>query len=123
MAARGQVKRPSISRFATVPPGGCASSPWHGRRQYGRPRRTRWRHGGGGLQSMGLGSAANRDGAFGEFRGAGGLAGLRLVAAIEEARSREIAVPVGETIELTIPAVCLNFGLRDAHPPRPLQTH
>ena len=62
------------------------------------------------MQSMGLGSAANREGAFGEFRGTGGPAGLQSVAATEEARSREVAVPVGETIELEIPAVCLNFG-------------
>ena len=65
---------------------------------------------GGGMQSMGLGSAANREGAFGEFRGTGGPAGLQSIAAVEEARAREIAVPVGETVEITIPAVCLNYG-------------
>ena len=36
--------------------------------------------------------------------------GLRSVGAFDEPRSREIAVPVGETIELNIPAVCLNYG-------------
>ena len=68
------------------------------------------RGGGGGMQSMGLGSAVNREGAFGEFRGTGGPDGLQSIAATEEARSRQVAVPVGETIELLIPAVCLNFG-------------
>jgi hypothetical protein len=66
--------------------------------------------GGGGMQSMGLGSAANREGAFGDFRGTGGPVGLQSVGAIDEPRSREVAVPVGQTIELTIPAVCLNYG-------------
>jgi hypothetical protein len=65
---------------------------------------------GGGMQSMGLGSAANREGAFGEFRGTSSPAGLRSVGAADYARSREVAVPVGEAIELVIPAVCLNFG-------------
>ena len=66
--------------------------------------------GGGGMQSMGLGSAANREGAFGDFQGTGGPAGLRSVGAFDEPRSREIAVPVGETIDISIPAVCLNYG-------------
>jgi hypothetical protein len=65
---------------------------------------------GGGMQSMGLGSAANREGAFGDFRGTGGPVGLQSVGAFDEPRSREVAVPVGQTIELTIPAVCLNYG-------------
>ena len=66
--------------------------------------------GGGGMQSMGLGSAANQEGAFGDFQGTGGPAGLRSVGTFDEPRTREIAVPVGETIEINIPAVCLNYG-------------
>jgi hypothetical protein len=69
------------------------------------------RGGGGGLQSMGLGSAVNRDGAFGEFRATSGPSGLQSIGAADEVRSREVTVPIGETIELNIPAVCLNFGL------------
>jgi hypothetical protein len=65
---------------------------------------------GGGMQSMGLGSAVNREGAFGEFRATSSPTGLQSVAAVEEARSRQVAVPVGETVEFLIPAVCLNFG-------------
>jgi len=67
--------------------------------------------GGGRLQSMGLGSVANREGAFGEFRGTAGPSGLQSVAATEESRSRLVTLPVSETINLTLPSVCLNFGL------------
>ena len=112
VAARGQgqervdlsIRNRSTRRLNEIVPPGMVAASMAG--QGGRGGGA----GGGGLQSMGLGSAANRDGAFGEFRGAGGLAGSQSVAAIEEARSREIAVPVGETIELSIPAVCLNHG-------------
>jgi len=65
----------------------------------------------GGLQSMGLGSVANRDGAFGEFRGTAGTGGLQSVGTAEESRSRLVTVPVGETISFTLPSVCLNYGL------------
>jgi len=67
--------------------------------------------GGGVLQSMGLGAATNREGAFGEFRATGGPVGLQSIPATDESRSRQVTVPVGETIDLSIPAVCLNFGL------------
>jgi len=67
--------------------------------------------GGRGLQSMGLGSVANREGAFGEFRATASLAGLRSVGTADESRSRLVTVPVGETINFTLPSVCLNYGL------------
>ena len=60
---------------------------------------------------MGLGSAANREGAFGEFQVAGSPAGLQSIGVADESRTRLITVPVGETIELNIPAVCLNYRL------------
>ena len=47
------------------------------------------------MQSMGLGSAANREGAFGEFRGPAAPAGLQSVGATDEPRSRDVTVPVG----------------------------
>ncbi len=72
--------------------------------------------GGRGLQSMGLGAVTNREGAFGEFRGAGGPVGLQSIAANDESRARHVTVPVGETIDLSIPAVCLNFGLPSPTP-------
>jgi hypothetical protein len=67
--------------------------------------------GGGRLQSIGLGSVTNREGAFGEFRGTAGASGLQSVPATDEKHAREVTVPVGETIELTIPGVCLNYGI------------
>ena len=70
--------------------------------------------GGGGFQSMGLGAVSNRPGSFGQFR----------PATAERARlplgrrhgadepTTAVAVPAGQTVELTVPAVCLNFGVR-----------
>ncbi len=72
--------------------------------------------GGRGLQSMGLGAATNREGAFGEFRAAGGNVGLQSIPATDQSSARQVTVPVGETIELSIPAVCLNFGLPSPTP-------
>jgi hypothetical protein len=71
----------------------------------------------GGLQSMGLGSVGNREGAFGAFRGTDAPpAGFQSVAPTEEPLGRHVTVPVGETIELSIPSVCLNFGLPNPTP-------
>ncbi len=67
--------------------------------------------GAGRLQSMGLGSVSNRDGAFGEFRPTAPAAGLQSVDAVEAVHGRQVTVPVGETIELLVPGVCLNYGL------------
>jgi hypothetical protein len=71
---------------------------------------------GGRLQSIGLGSVSNREGAFGEFRGTARPSGLQSVPVTEPARSGAVTVPVGQTIELTIPGVCLNYGLRAPTP-------
>ncbi len=111
--ARGQgqervrlsVHNRSARRLNVVVPPGLVAASAAGQ---GRGGGGGWR--GGGMQSMGLGSAANREGAFGEFRGTSGPAGLQSIAAAEEARARAIAVPAGETVEITIPAVCLNYG-------------
>jgi hypothetical protein len=88
-----------------VPPGLVASS------AVGQGRAGGGGAGGGGLQSMGLGSVSNREGAFGEFRGTAPPAGLQSVAATDAARSHMVTVPIGETIKLTLPSVCLNYGL------------
>jgi hypothetical protein len=66
--------------------------------------------GGRGMQSIGLGAVGNGEGAFGEFQG-GGQGGLRSVPTTGEARTRAVAVPAGETVDLTIRGVCLNYGL------------
>jgi hypothetical protein len=66
---------------------------------------------GGRLQSMGLGSTANRDGAFGEFRGTSSPSGLQSVPATDDSNTRLVTAPVGETIKFLLPSVCLNYGL------------
>ncbi len=72
--------------------------------------------GGGRLQSMGLGSVSNREGAFGEFRGTAATGGLQSVGTRDEAVTGQVTVPVGETVELSIPGVCLNYGLPSPTP-------
>jgi hypothetical protein len=67
--------------------------------------------GGRGMQSIGLGAVTNREGAFGEFQAEAPAGGLRSVPTTGEPRSRSVAVPPGETVDLTIPGVCLNYGL------------
>ena len=67
--------------------------------------------GGGRLQSIGLGSVSNREGAFGEFRGTTPAGGLQSIGTRNDAIANQVAVPVGETVDLTIPGVCLNYGL------------
>jgi len=66
--------------------------------------------GGRGLQSMGLGSISSRTGSFGQFRG-GNTEGLRSVPVDDDSARSSVTIPAAETMELTIPAVCLNFGL------------
>ena len=65
---------------------------------------------GGGIQSMGLGSADNRPGGFGKFAAAGPGVGFRSMPASETA-SAGVAVAAGQSAEIDLPAVCLNFGL------------
>jgi hypothetical protein len=67
--------------------------------------------GGGRLQSIGLGSVSNREGAFGDFQADAPAAGLRSIPATGEGRARSVAVPAGESINVTITGVCLNYGL------------
>ncbi|WP_165228864.1 hypothetical protein [Aquisphaera insulae] len=65
---------------------------------------------GGRPQSMGLGSINNRAGGFGQFASTGNPVGLRSVG-VKPTSGPAVAVPAGETLELSIPAVCLNYGL------------
>ena len=67
--------------------------------------------GGRGVQSIGLGSVTNREGAFGEFQGEAAVAGLRSVPPTTDAATRSVAVPAKETIDVSVPGVCLNYGL------------
>ncbi len=66
--------------------------------------------GGGGFQSMGLGAADNEPGAFGAFRSAPPDGGFRSIAPTDQSRSYTVTVPVGQRVEIAIPAVCLNYG-------------
>jgi hypothetical protein len=65
----------------------------------------------GGFQSMGLGLPTNEAGAFGAFQPAAGGEAFRSVAPRDVPGPGTITVPVGQTVEVTIPAVCLNYGL------------
>ncbi len=65
---------------------------------------------GGGMQSIGLGSVTNREGAFGDFQGEA-VAGLRSVPPASDPGTHSVAVPASETIEVSVPGVCLNYGL------------
>lgn len=66
--------------------------------------------GGRGLQSMGLGTLTNRPGAFGEFRPAGAAVGFQSIPINGAVESSSLAIPAGETVDVSIPAVCLDFG-------------
>ncbi|MDX2035689.1 MAG: hypothetical protein SFX72_03475 [Isosphaeraceae bacterium] len=62
----------------------------------------------GGLQNMGLGAPGNNVGAFGQFRNGGGV-GFRSVDVAGPTGALPVAA--GQTVEIDLPAVCLNFGL------------
>ncbi len=64
----------------------------------------------GGFQSMGLGAPDNEPGAFGAFRSAPSESGFRSIAPVGQSRPCTVTVPVGQRIEIAIPAVCLNYG-------------
>ncbi|MGC8644240.1 MAG: hypothetical protein ACP5XB_30640 [Isosphaeraceae bacterium] len=66
--------------------------------------------GGGGFQSMGLGMFSNRPGSFGMFQGSNS-SGFQSVPVNDPSRVPAVTVPAGESIDLAVPAVCLNFGL------------
>ncbi len=92
--------RPPVERHHSTGPGGLERGRPAGR---GRRRPAPEHRAGLGLQS--------RDGAFGEFRTTSGAGGLQSIGTHNEAISNQVAVPVGETVDLTIPGVCLNYGL------------
>lgn len=69
--------------------------------------------GGGGFQSMGLGSVGNRPGSFGAFaRKDADSPGFRSVGLSSPEIDKVVTVPTGESVDLTVPGVCLNFGIR-----------
>ncbi len=67
---------------------------------------------GGGLQNMGLGAPGNRPGGFGQFGLNGNNpVGFRSVGLSAENKLSTVTVAVGQSLDLDMPAVCLNFGL------------
>jgi len=109
VVARGQgqdrvrltIRNTSSKRLNVVLPAGLVASAAAGQGQ-GRDR---------GLQSMGLGMFSNRPGSFGQFRGTGGDEGWQSVAIDDSALNPSMTVPAGESLDVTVAAVCLNFGL------------
>lgn len=95
------IKNKSEKRLNVVLPAGLVAASSTGQR------------GGGGFQSMGLGAPTNRRGGFGEFKAnpAAGPGFQSIPAVPTSAAQNAVTVPVGETIQLSLPAVCLNFGL------------
>ncbi len=70
--------------------------------------------GGGGFQSMGLGTPTNRPGGFGQFQGAAGSeGGLHSIPATpgDAQAASTVTVPAGKSVDLTLPAVCLHSGM------------
>jgi len=68
--------------------------------------------GGGGFQSMGVGAVTNRQGSFGRFAAPpGSESGFQSVPVAGEPDTQTVTVPAGQKVELTIPAVCLNYGM------------
>jgi hypothetical protein len=71
----------------------------------------------GQIQSMGLGALTSNAGRFGTFRSVPAAdAGFRSVPAQDANREDGIALPAGQTIEFTIPSVCLNYGVATPTP-------
>ncbi|HEX8198955.1 MAG TPA: hypothetical protein VF590_00605 [Isosphaeraceae bacterium] len=66
---------------------------------------------GQGFQNMGLGGLTDRPGAFGQFRlAAAPSPGFRALPAADPHARDAVTVPAGQAVELSVPAVCLDFG-------------
>jgi hypothetical protein len=70
--------------------------------------------GGRGFQSMGLGAITNRPGSFGRFEGSA-APGFRAMP-VTGSDSPALTVPAGETLDVTVPGVCLNYGVASPGP-------
>ena len=107
VVARGQgqdrvrltIRNTSSKRLNVVLPAGLVASAAAGQGQ------------GRGLQSMGLGVFSNRPGSFGQFRGSGSAEELQSVALGNSSLDPSLTVPAGESLDVAVTAVCLNFGL------------
>ncbi len=66
---------------------------------------------GRGGQSVGLGPIGTPAGGFGGFQAPAPQAGFRSVG-VSAASGPSVTVPAGQTVDLTLSAVCLNYGLK-----------
>ena len=122
VVARGQgqdrvrltIRNTSSKRLNVVLPAGLVASAAAGQGQ-GRGQ-------GQGFQSMGLGMFSNRPGNFGQFRGHAGDEEQPSVAIASSAPLPLVTVPTGESLDVTVTAVCLNFGVPTPTVPRPIHS-
>jgi hypothetical protein len=72
----------------------------------------------GQFQSMGLGSPSNQPEAFGRFDSVSpaGLPGFQSIPVSGGSNAQAVTVPSGEEVSVSLPAVCLNYGLPDPKP-------
>ncbi|QDV36488.1 hypothetical protein [Tautonia plasticadhaerens] len=72
----------------------------------------------GQFQSMGLGAPTNQPEAFGRFESPSpaGLPGFQSIPVSGESTAQAVTVPSGEEVSVSLPAVCLNYGLADPKP-------
>ncbi|MEW4569815.1 hypothetical protein AB1L88_18275 [Tautonia sp. JC769] len=72
----------------------------------------------GQFQSMGLGTPTNQPEAFGRFDSLApaNLPGFRSIAVSGSSAVDAVTVPAGQDVAVTLPAVCLNYGLPDPKP-------
>ncbi len=98
------IRNTSSKRLNVVLPTGLVASATAGQGQGRGPG------GGGGFQSMGLGMFSNRPGGFGQFRGSATADGLIPDASESSSLVSAMTVPAGESLDVTVTAVCLNYG-------------
>jgi hypothetical protein len=96
------IYNPSKNRLNVVLPAGVVASAAAGQ--------------GRGFQSMGLGMFSTRPGGFGQFRGTSSDEALQSVAGASSTEVPEVIVPGGESLDVNVSAVCLNFGKRTPTP-------
>lgn len=65
----------------------------------------------GMFQSMGLGTPTTSTGGFGRFRPNTAEPGFRSIPAVPPIQDGGFVVPPGQTVEMSVPSVCLNYGI------------
>lgn len=70
----------------------------------------------GMFQSMGLGVPTTSTGGFGQFRPTPAEPGFRSIPVVPSVQDYGFIVPPGQTVEMSVPSVCLNFGVATPTP-------